>query len=107
MTWIFLIGAILAEVAGTLCLRMASQGAGTTWFAGTLVGYLAAFTCLTLALDHGIALSVAYGIWAASGVALIAVASRILFREPLTKVMAAGLSLIVCGVLCIELGATL
>lgn len=106
MTWILLIGAILTEVAATLCLRMASHGGGAKWLAGTVAGYLAAFGCLTLALDGGLALGVAYGIWAASGVALTAVASRILFREPLTKVMGAGIGLIAVGVLCIELGAT-
>ncbi|MFJ8719587.1 DMT family transporter [Streptomyces violaceus] len=105
MTWIFLIGAILTEVAATLCLRMASQDGGKKWFLGVAAGYLAAFVCLTLALDGGLALGVAYGIWAASGVALTAIASRILFHEPLTKIMGAGIGLIVIGVLCIELGA--
>ncbi|MEU0673488.1 SMR family transporter [Streptomyces sp. NPDC006172] len=105
MTWLFLFGAILTEVAATLCLRVASQGGGARWLAGTLTGYLAAFACLTLALDGGLALGVAYGIWAATGVALTAVACRVLFREPLTKVMGAGIGLIVVGVLCIELGA--
>ncbi|UPZ34587.1 SMR family transporter (plasmid) [Streptomyces sp. LRE541] len=105
MNWVFLIAAILAEVTATLCLRMASQGSGKKWLAGTVSGYLAAFAGLTLALDGGLALGVAYGIWAASGVALTAIASRILFREPLTKVMGAGIGLIVIGVLCIELGA--
>lgn len=105
MNWVFLICAILAEVTATLCLRMASQGGVKKWLAGTVAGYLAALAGLTLALDGGLALGVAYGIWAASGVALTAIASRILFREPLTKVMGAGIGLIVIGVLCIELGA--
>ncbi|POX48440.1 QacE family quaternary ammonium compound efflux SMR transporter [Streptomyces sp. Ru71] len=103
MSWVFLIGAVLAEVSGTLSLRMASHD--RKWFAAVLAGYLAAFALLTLALDSGLPLGVAYGVWAASGVALIAVASRALFGEPLTKVMSAGIGLIVIGVLCIELGA--
>ncbi|MFD3330935.1 DMT family transporter [Streptomyces sp. NPDC058701] len=104
MNWVFLIAAILAEVTATLCLRMASQGGGRKWLTGIVAGYLAAFAGLTLALDGGLALGVAYGIWVASGVALTAIASRILFREPLTKLMSAGIGLIVIGVLCIELG---
>ncbi|MFF3838661.1 DMT family transporter [Streptomyces sp. NPDC001930] len=75
------------------------------WFIVVVTGFLAAFVFLTLALDGGMALGVAYGIWAATGVALTAVASRILFREPLTKVMSAGIGLIIVGVLFIELGA--
>lgn len=116
MTWVFLIGAILTEVAATLSLRMASQGQGQgkgkgqgggggKWIVPVVVGYLAAFACLTLALDGGMPLGVAYGIWAAAGVALTAAACRVLFHEPLTKVMGAGIGLIVVGVLCIELGA--
>ena len=50
-------------------------------------------------------LGVAYGIWSAAGVALTAVASRVLFKEPLTLVMILGLGLIMGGVLLIELGA--
>ena len=43
-----------------------------------------------MTLVEGLALGVAYGIWAATGVALTATLSRMLFKEPLTKVMAAG-----------------
>ncbi|MDJ1132149.1 DMT family transporter [Streptomyces iconiensis] len=105
MTWFFMTGAILTEVAATLSLRMASQGGGKKWLVAVLVGYLAAFAFLTLTLDGGLALGIAYGIWAASGVALTAVASHVLWQEPLTKVMGLGIGLIVIGVLCIELGA--
>ncbi|MER7308496.1 QacE family quaternary ammonium compound efflux SMR transporter [Streptomyces griseoluteus] len=105
MTWAFLAGAILSEVAGTLCLGMASRGRGRRWLAATVTGYLTAFAFLTLALSGGMALGVAYGIWAAAGVALTAVAARALFGEPLTRVMGAGICLIAVGVLCIELGA--
>ena len=90
MTFVFLIAAIISEVTATLSLRMA---------------YLAAFAFLTLALDAGLTIGVAYGIWTACGVALTAIASRILFREPLTKLMIVGIGLIAAGVLLIELGA--
>jgi small multidrug resistance pump len=103
MSWVFLACAILVEVAATLSLRMASQGR-KLWFAAVGVGYCAAFVFLTLALSGGIALGVAYGIWAASGVALTAFASRVLFEEPLTGVMGFGIVLIIAGVLLIELG---
>ena len=53
----------------------------------------------------GTPLGVAYGIWTAAGVALAAVFSRLLFREPLTPLMGAGIVLIACGVLLVELGA--
>ncbi|MBE1531335.1 DMT family transporter [Actinomadura algeriensis] len=106
MTWLLLGGAILSEVAATLSLRMASQPGGSrAWLAAVAVGYLAAFGLLTLVLHDGLGIGVAYGIWAATGVALTAIASRVLFREALTKVMGLGIVLIAAGVLFIELGA--
>jgi len=103
MSWFFLACAILVEVCATLSLRMAAGGENL-WFIAVGVGYGAAFVFVTLALSGGIAVGVAYGIWAASGVALTAFASRVLFREPLTKVMGFGIALIIAGVLLIELG---
>jgi small multidrug resistance pump len=103
MSWVYLALAIVTEVAATLSLRMASQGRAL-WYVPVGVGYLIAFTMLTLALSEGIPVGVAYGIWAAVGVALTAVASRVLFKEPLTKVMGLGIVLIIAGVLLIELG---
>ena len=101
MAYLFLIIAIIFEVAGALSLRMATSGSKKKglWLLAVLGGYGIAFFGITMALG------VAYGIWAASGVALTAVLSRILFKEPLTKVMAAGIGLIIVGVLMIELGA--
>jgi len=104
MAWLFLIGAIIFEVAATLCLRMATHGK-KIWLAGVVMGYLAAFGLLTVALNAGMGLGVAYGIWAASGVALTAILSRFLFKEPFTWIMAAGIALVVGGVLLVELGA--
>lgn len=106
MIWIVLSCAVVSEVAGTLALRMASQdGADRRWLLGTVVGYFAAFSFLAVTLDLGMPLGVAYGVWAACGVALTALAARILFAEPLTRVMAVGIALIASGVLVIELSA--
>lgn len=104
MTWLFLAGAVLSEVGATLALRVASEGR-RAWYAVVVTGYLAAFTLLALTLGTGLGIGVAYGVWAAAGVALTAVASRLLFGEALTRTMAAGILLIVAGVALIELGA--
>lgn len=104
MSWLFLVVAILSEVGGTLALRVASHGR-RRWYAAVAAGYLLAFVFLSLALDAGIALGVAYGIWAASGVALTALLAKPLFGEPLTPVMGIGIGLIILGVLAVELGA--
>lgn len=104
MQWLFLAGAIIFEVTATLSLRMAATGK-RAYYAAVAVGYLVAFAFLTLTLNEGLGLGVAYGIWAASGVALTAVASKVLFKEPLTPIMMGGIALIIGGVLLVELGA--
>lgn len=103
MEWVYLIGAIVTEVAATLSLRVAATGR-SAWYAPVFGGYVVAFGLLSLALNEGLGLGVAYGIWAAAGVALTAVASKILFQEPLTLLMTSGIALIMGGVLLIELG---
>jgi small multidrug resistance pump len=105
MQWVFLATAIVTEVSATLSLRMAVNGA-PRWYAPMLIGYVAAFGSLSLALNEGVGLGFAYGIWSAAGVAITAVASRLLFDERLSPVMGAGIFVIGAGVLCIELGAS-
>ena len=103
MAWLFLTVAIVTEVAATLSLKVASEGKNL-WFIPVVVGYLIAFTTLALALNEGMPIGVAYGIWTACGVALTAILGRILFKDPLTWVMGLGVALIAGGVILIELG---
>lgn len=104
MSWLFVAGAILSEVTGSLSLKVASSGR-RRWYVVVVVGYVVAFVFLGAALSAGIPLGVAYGIWAAAGVALTAIASRVIFHEPLTPTMIGGIALIIVGVLLIELGS--
>ncbi|MGX6449002.1 DMT family transporter [Patulibacter sp. S7RM1-6] len=105
MGYVFLAGAIGSEIAATLSLR-ASEGFSKLPFAVVVVlGYVAAFALLSAALQRGVPLSVGYGIWAAAGVALVALLSVPLFGETITVVQAGGLALVIAGVAAIELGA--
>lgn len=104
MSTVWLALAILAEVTGTMSLRMVAHGQ-RAWSLLVAGGYAVAFAMLSLALRAGMTIGVAYGIWTAVGVALVAVASRVLFKEPLTRLMGLGLVLIAAGVLLVELGA--
>ena len=101
--WILLACAILGEVTGSLSLKAALGHPG--WYALVVAGFFCAFMFLALVLRERVPLGVAYGIWAASGVALTAILSKFLFKEPFTWLMGLGIVLIVGGVLCIELGA--
>ncbi|MGV8872855.1 MAG: DMT family transporter [Rhodococcus sp. (in: high G+C Gram-positive bacteria)] len=108
-SWAYLVAAIITEVSATLALRTAarrSKSRRLPWFVGVGCGYTIAFTCLAGALRAGMPVGIAYGVWAASGVALTAIAARIIFKDPLNVVMCAGISLIAGGVLLIEFGAS-
>lgn len=103
MTWFLLACAIASEVTATLSLRVAVHGRRAL-YAVVVAGYLASFVFLALTLSAGLGIGVAYGIWAATGIAVTAIASRLLFGEPLTRTMSAGIVLIIAGVLLIETG---
>ena len=105
MSGIYLVAAIASEVTGTLSLTLASDGRGLRRYGVVIPGYLAAFAMLTATLKAGMPLGVAYGIWSAGGVAVTAIASRLLFGEPLTRTMVAGIALIMAGVLLVEIGS--
>lgn len=104
MSWLVLAAAILAEVLATLGLRASDGFRRRRWIAPVLAGYTASFTLLWLTLSLGMPVGIAYGVWSACGVALVAAAGRLLFAEPLTLPMLAGIALIIGGVLVIELG---
>ena len=101
--WPALGGAIISEVSATLALRQALNQPGFYVVVG--IGYALAFILLSLTLRAGMPLGVAYGLWSAGGVAVTAMASRLLFGEPLTRTMVAGIVLIMAGVLLVELGS--
>ena len=105
MIWVLLGSAIISEVAGTLALRASEGLSRPHWAAATLTGYLIAFALLAQVLKLGMPVGVAYGIWAAAGVALTAVAGRLLWADPLTPAMGIGIVLIVAGVLFVEVGS--
>ncbi|MEV1292706.1 SMR family transporter [Pseudonocardia sp. NPDC049635] len=104
--WGWLALAIGAEVTATMSLR-ASQGFSRLLPSlVTVAGYGVAFWALAQALTRGMALGMAYGIWAAAGVAIVAVLGVLFLGESLTWVQVGGILLIIGGVLALELGGS-
>jgi small multidrug resistance pump len=101
--WVALAGAILFEVIGTIALRASDGFRKRIWIIPVTIAYLVSFYLLWLTLALGMHVGIAYGVWTACGVALVAVAARVLFSEPLTWLMGLGIALIVAGVLTIEM----
>ncbi|QNJ96048.1 multidrug efflux SMR transporter [Mycolicibacterium fluoranthenivorans] len=101
--WLVLGTAIIIEVGATLALRASKGFRRKRWIAPVISGYTASLCLLWKALSLGMPVGVAYGVWTACGVALVAIVARFLFNDPLTMKMAIGITFVVCGVLAIEL----
>lgn len=96
-----LITAIVLEVLGTSMLQRSEQ---FTRLWPTLVMtlcYLASFYLLSVSLKV-LPLGVAYAIWSACGVALVAVIGLVVFGQRLDMPAVLGLALIVAGVVVIN-----
>lgn len=103
--WILLAGAILLEVGGTVSLRLSEGFTRPIPSILVVVGYLGAFALLSQVLKTGMPLGVAYGVWAAAGVALVAIIGAAFLGDGLTGVQIGGIALVIGGVLALELGA--
>lgn len=104
MPWLWLAGAIIAEVIATTSLKLSEGFTRLPPSIVVVLGYVGAFLMLSQALTRGMNLGVAYGVWAAVGVALVAVVGTVLFGESLTWVQVGGIALIMAGVMALETG---
>jgi len=105
MEWLLLAGAILSEVTATISLKLSEGFSKLVPSVVVVVGYVCAFILLSQVLKRGMSIGVAYGIWAAVGVALVALVGALFLGDSLTLVQVGGLVLVGGGVLALELGA--
>lgn len=103
--WPPLLLAIALEVSATLSLRAAEGFTHPFWLVVVVLGYTGSLWLLSVVLDRGMAVGVAYGIWSAIGVVLTAALGTVLFGELLGPVQIVGVGVIVVGVLLVELGS--
>ncbi|GAB3492063.1 DMT family transporter [Nocardiopsis coralliicola] len=96
--------AVLAEVAGTISLRFSEGFTRLVPSLITIAGYVTAFWMLGQALKAGMPVGVAYGIWAAAGVSLVAIIGAAFLGESLSWVQIGGIVLVVGGVVALEMG---
>lgn len=97
MHWIYLIAAILFEVAGTSSMK-ASEGftkVGPSIL--LMVFYIASLSFLTLALK-GLDVSLAYAVWSGMGIVIITFIGVFYFGETITWLKAMAIILIIAGV---------
>ncbi|WP_405917424.1 DMT family transporter [Streptomyces sp. NBC_00728] len=103
MGYVLLAGAIAAEVGATTAMKY-TEGFSRLWPSLlTVLGYVVAFALLGQTL-RTVSVGTAYAIWAGVGTAAIAAIGMLFLGEGLTVAKAAGLVLIIGGVVLLNLG---
>ncbi|RZQ65176.1 DMT family transporter [Amycolatopsis suaedae] len=102
--YLLLAVAIMGEVTATVSLKLSEGFSKPIPSVLVVVGYGVAFAVLAQVLKLGVPLGVAYAIWAAAGVALVAIIGVVFLKEQFTWTMGAGLLLVIGGVVLLELG---
>ena len=102
MKWIILSTGILFEVLGTICMKYAEGFTKLTPSVLVFVFYGISLAALVFVLEK-MQVSIAYAIWASVGTALIAIIGMVFFKEPFTLVKILSISLIIIGILGLEL----
>ena len=101
MSYAYLAIAIVAEVIGTSALKASEEFTRLVPSLIVIVGYMVAFFFLSLTL-RTMPVGIAYAIWAGAGIALIVVASAVLFQQLPDLPAVIGLTLIVAGVVIVN-----
>jgi small multidrug resistance pump len=105
MAWLLLAGAIGTEVVATLALRGTAGTFRLLPMLLVVLGYVASFTLMALAL-RTLNVGVVYAIWSGVGTAGVSIAAALLYREHLNAVAVIGMALIVLGVVVLASSGT-
>jgi small multidrug resistance pump len=100
-TYLFLIGAILFEVAGTMLLPVSQNFTKLIPTVALSVFYLCAFYFLTFVVNK-LPIAVVYATWSGLGIFTIAILGYIFFKQTLAWQAIIGLFLIVIGVILVN-----
>ncbi|MFI9174804.1 DMT family transporter [Streptomyces lincolnensis] len=103
MGYLLLAGAIAAEVAATTAMKYTDGFSRLLPSLLTVAGYLVSFALLAQTLKT-VNVGTAYAIWAGIGTAAIATIGIVFLGEGVTAAKAAGIALIIVGVVVLNLG---
>lgn len=104
MGWIYLLLAILLEIFGTTMMKLSNGMSSLLPTIGMFTGYILCFASLSMALKT-IDMSMAYAIWSALGIVIIAAIGLIFFHESFNYAKLTGIILIVIGVVTLKLNS--
>lgn len=97
MSWLFLILAIILEVASTVAMKYSEGFTRMLPSILMMVFSLSSFALVTLALKR-IDVGTAYAIWSGVGTALITIIGFVAFKESFDMIKLASLVMIIVGV---------
>jgi len=100
--FLFLLIAILLETIATSSLKASDGFTKLIPSILTIIGYAGAFYFLSLTI-RTIPLGIAYALWSGIGIVLISAVGYFLFKQKLDLPAILGISLIVAGVIIIQL----
>ena len=100
--WLYLGVAIVSEVIATSALKAAEGFTRPLPSLVVVIGYGIAFYCLSVVL-RTLPLGITYAIWSGVGVALVALSGWLLYGQALDLAAVLGLTLIVAGVIVLNL----
>jgi small multidrug resistance pump len=103
MTWLLLAAAIATEVMATTALKLSDGFTNKGWTVLVVVGYLASFVLLAQALQLKMEVGIAYAVWAGVGTAAIAAIGVLFLQESMNLAKLAGITLIIIGVVLLNL----
>ena len=100
--WVFLAGAIVFDVAAMVSMKLSLGFTRLTPSVLIFVFYTLSFSALTMAVKR-LDIAVVYAIWSGVGTMIITVVGMTYFKESVTLLKFASISLIVAGVIGLSL----
>ena len=100
-TYLFLVGAIICEVAGTMLLPVTQNFTKLIPTIFLTIFYISAFYLLTFVVNK-IPIAVVYATWSGLGIFSIAILGYIFFKQSLAWQAILGLFLIIIGVILVN-----
>ncbi len=104
MCWIWLLAAILLEVAATLLLKVSDGFTRVGATVAMAICYIGSFYLMAMSLRQ-MEVGTVYAVWSALGTALVVGAGTVFFRESMTAMKAVSIMLIIVGVISLNVSS--
>ncbi|TDA62499.1 multidrug efflux SMR transporter [Sulfuricurvum sp. IAE1] len=105
MHWLYLLGAILFEVMGTLSIKQTTLSNNYYWVIAVITFYSISFVLLGITVKK-LEIGTVYAIWAGFGVVLVTLLGWLIFKETMSLQKVVAIMLIITGTVMLKLQQT-